>query len=224
MSKNQRTLINVGCGHQRPEGWINTDCSLNAMLQRLPLLGRVLPKLLKTKEYASHGVTYLNLTNRWHFANESVDVVYGSHVFEHLSMSGARHFLSEALRVLKPGGVIRLIVPDLETAARKYVAELDSGKKDASKDLLYVLNLHQENTYPPDKGFLYRMAHSLQGWPHQHKYMYDMDTLKKLMGEYGFQELCECSYAQSNLIAEIAQVENTAEGIAAIYVEGSKPS
>ena len=148
MSTTQRILVNVGCGHQRPAGWINTDCSLNAMIQRVPVIGGLVRGALRSTAYSSGNVSYLNLTKRWPFADGTVDVVYGSHVFEHLSMSGARHFLREAMRVLRPGGVLRLVVPDLYQAAKAYVTELEGGNAKASERLLFTLNLHRENTYP----------------------------------------------------------------------------
>lgn len=223
MSTTQRILVNVGCGHQRPAGWINTDCSLNAMIQRVPVLGGLVRGALKSTAYSSGNVSYLNLTKRWPFADGTVDVVYGSHVFEHLSVSGARHFLREAMRVLKPGGVLRLVVPDLYQAAKAYVTEFESGSAKASERLLFTLNLHRENTYPPKKGAAYQMAHWAQDWPHQHKYMYDTPTLKALMEEHGVNQVNSSNYGVSRLIPEIKDVEQTAECIAAIYLEGTKP-
>jgi ubiquinone/menaquinone biosynthesis C-methylase UbiE len=223
MSTTERKLVNVGCGHQRPAGWINTDCSLNAMIQRVPVLGTVITKAMGSTEYGSGNVSYLNLTKRWPFGDASIDVVYGSHVFEHLSISGSRHFLKEALRVLKPGGVLRLVVPDLYQAAKTYVTKLESGDPKASEPLLFTLNLHRENTYPTTKSLPYQIAHWFQDWPHQHKYMYDAPTLTALMESHGVVNVKPTSYGVSELIPEIHDVEQTAEGIPAIYLEGSKP-
>ncbi|PWC31548.1 methyltransferase domain-containing protein [Azospirillum sp. TSO22-1] len=57
------------------------------------------------------------------FADASVDEIYASHIYEHL---GFRHELPQALReahrVLKPGGVLRLSVPDFEVTCRHYLS------------------------------------------------------------------------------------------------------
>jgi SAM-dependent methyltransferase len=46
-------------------------------------------------------------------ADESCDVVYADQVLEHMSgIDGARAFVAEALRVLRPGGVLFVVVPD----------------------------------------------------------------------------------------------------------------
>ena len=48
------------------------------------------------------------------FENESVDEVFGCHFLEHLSQQRATRFLNEAYRVLKPGGKLGLVVPDMQ--------------------------------------------------------------------------------------------------------------
>ncbi|MDB6139500.1 MAG: hypothetical protein JWO94_2572 [Verrucomicrobiaceae bacterium] len=193
------------------------------MIQRVPVLGKILTKALKATEYAGDGVSYLNLNRRWPFHDGSVDVVYGSHVFEHLSMSKARHFLRETVRVLKPSGMVRLVVPDLFLAAKAYVADFENGTAKAAEGFLFVLNLHLENNYPPAKSTPYLLAHRAQDWPHQHKYMYDAPTLQALMEEHGIREVKQSLYGVSMLLPEIKDVEQTAEGIAAIYLEVIKP-
>jgi ubiquinone/menaquinone biosynthesis C-methylase UbiE len=48
------------------------------------------------------------------FATESVDVVYHSHLIEHIDFEHVNQFLQEIRRVLKIGGIQRLVIPDLE--------------------------------------------------------------------------------------------------------------
>src|SRR5438552_17857660 len=113
-----RTLLNVGCGATRPADWINTDCSLNAWIQRTAA-GRALARaVVRSTEYKSSNVCFMNLNKPWPWSDASIDVVYGSHVFEHLRLRSAALFLVEAKRVLKTGGVIRLVVPDLYKLAK----------------------------------------------------------------------------------------------------------
>jgi len=53
------------------------------------------------------------------FPDNSITEIYASHVYEHLSYSGElAPALREAYRVLKPGGLIRIGVPDLEVLCR----------------------------------------------------------------------------------------------------------
>lgn len=53
------------------------------------------------------------------FQSESFDVVFSSHTLEHFQHGSVPRVLDEWLRVLKPGGELRLIVPDLEVAAKR---------------------------------------------------------------------------------------------------------
>ena len=60
------------------------------------------------------------------FGPSTVDVIYSSHMLEHLTRSEARRFLLESKRVLRPGGRIRIVVPDLRGFAEAYIARGDA--------------------------------------------------------------------------------------------------
>lgn len=53
--------------------------------------------------------------------NESCDIVFCSHVFEHIPHTRLPIVLSEINRILRPGGILRLLTPDLEIVAKAYV-------------------------------------------------------------------------------------------------------
>jgi SAM-dependent methyltransferase len=67
------------------------------------------------------------------FETESFDIAYSSHTLEHFSREAVPAVLGEWLRVLKKGGELRLVVPDLEFAAKEILA----GKVD--KNVMNVL-------------------------------------------------------------------------------------
>ena len=52
--------------------------------------------------------------------DESVDEVYASHILEHISWQRVEHVLTEWVRVLKPGGILRVAVPDLAKTMEYY--------------------------------------------------------------------------------------------------------
>lgn len=97
-------LLNLGCGQCSRPGWINMDFHA-----------------------ASADVLAYDLRLGIPFADDSFDVVYHSHVLEHFSRSQAVFFLRECFRVLRPGGLLRMAVPDLENIARAYLAALDAA-------------------------------------------------------------------------------------------------
>ncbi|MFC1565373.1 methyltransferase domain-containing protein [Candidatus Neomarinimicrobiota bacterium] len=59
------------------------------------------------------------------FEENTFDAIYCNHVFEHLTHEGGIKFSNELNRVLKPGGICRVVVPDLESAAREYLKNLE---------------------------------------------------------------------------------------------------
>ncbi len=69
---------------------------------------------------AKPGVDFVgSATDLSAFADATVTEIYASHIYEHLDYKGELpKALDEAFRVLKPGGVLRIGVPDLETLCR----------------------------------------------------------------------------------------------------------
>jgi predicted SAM-dependent methyltransferase len=97
-------LLNAGCGETFHPAWTNVDfraCSSNVITHDLR---QPLP-----------------------FADARFAAVYSSHLLEHFSRPLAPVFLAECRRVLKPGGVLRIVVPDLETIARLYLENLQGA-------------------------------------------------------------------------------------------------
>ncbi|NJM48554.1 MAG: methyltransferase domain-containing protein [Alkalinema sp. RU_4_3] len=99
-------FLNLGCGRRFNEGWTNIDFTSSS------------------KFVLAH-----NLTQGIPNPDESFDVVYHSHVLEHFSQAQAQAFLKECFRVLKPGGVIRVVIPDLEQIAQNYLVSLEKAEK-----------------------------------------------------------------------------------------------
>jgi predicted SAM-dependent methyltransferase len=94
-------LLNVGCGdHYHPE-WCNVEIASRDPAVILHDIRRGLP-----------------------FEDGYFDAVYHSHVLEHLTARDGEHFLYECLRVLRPGGILRIVVPDLEIIAALYLEKL----------------------------------------------------------------------------------------------------
>lgn len=58
--------------------------------------------------------------DRLPFEDNSVGYLYASHVLEHLRDHEVRHFLKEACRTLRPGGLLRIVVPDLDKYVRSF--------------------------------------------------------------------------------------------------------
>jgi SAM-dependent methyltransferase len=93
---------NLGCGNQTCPGWLNIDIVCTGP-----------------------GVVVHDLSTGIPLPDASCEVVYHSHVLEHLKRADAQFFMRECFRVLKPGGILRVAVPDLEQICRQYLLILD---------------------------------------------------------------------------------------------------
>jgi SAM-dependent methyltransferase len=215
--------LNLGCGSIRPDGWVNADSSINANLQRIPFFGKIIAAFFSPVVYNNSNFIYLNCNKKWKFKNCSFDIVYASHLFEHLSLKSSNLFLSEAYRVLKPGGTLRIVVPDLYQLAYKYITEFDFDINSLpSEKFMWAINMHREGQYG-DISFLKSILLEIQGYPHQHKFMYDSRSLTKKMKEYNFIDFLNLSYGKSQYINCISDVEGTKESYLSIYIEAKKP-
>jgi SAM-dependent methyltransferase len=72
-------------------------------------------------------VKSVNLLEGLPFDTNAISVVYSSHFLEHIPLHQVPLFLKECHRILKPGGIIRLVLPDFEEMCREYLSQLDRG-------------------------------------------------------------------------------------------------
>lgn len=145
MVKNVESLkIHLGCDKVNIPGFVNVDYA-------------DLPHI----QYSKHGIDKLEM-----FEDNSADLIYCVGSFEYFDREEAPMVLKEWLRVLKPGGVLRLSVPDFEALVKVY----------------------------QETGELKRMLGPIFGrWPVKgtdkivyHKTVYDFNSLKTLLEENNF--------------------------------------
>ena len=55
------------------------------------------------------------------YATGSADEIRASHVLEHFGHRDTQHIIAEWVRVLKPGGILKIAVPDFEKIAQRYL-------------------------------------------------------------------------------------------------------
>lgn len=96
--------LNLGCGHRFHSSWTNVNFTVTG-----------------------EGVLAHNLTQGIPFPDASFDVVYHSHLLEHFPKCSAELFLRECHRVLRPEGILRVVVPDLEQIAQIYLFTLEQA-------------------------------------------------------------------------------------------------
>jgi predicted SAM-dependent methyltransferase len=133
-------VLNLGCESKtsaRPEV-INIDWSIALRIRRNPLF-RALASLVMRGERLNRfrslpvNIRVHNLARGIPFASGSVDVAYHSHVLEHLDRDVADQLGREVHRVLKPGGLHRIVVPDFEALCRDYLAHIQICMQDGTQ-------------------------------------------------------------------------------------------
>jgi predicted SAM-dependent methyltransferase len=174
--------VNLGCGLAVTSGWVNIDGSLNALISTLPRpLHRLAYRLTGASRYYSeeeycrllgnHYFIHHDLAHSIPLADGVADFVYSSHFLEHLFRKDGEHLLTESYRVLKPGGTVRVVVPDLTYALSLYAA----GEKD---------KMLSDNFFVEDDDSYYA----------RHKYMYDFAMLADALTQAGFHDVRRCDF------------------------------
>lgn len=202
----ERLRLHLGCGAVAPPEWTNIDYSWNAVLAKLGPLRRLLCAvgLLPSHVAAvswSPDVMIHDLTKRLPFGDETTDCVYSSHSLEHLTRVDARHLLADCYRVLKPGGAIRVVVPDLFCMAKEYFHQSELDPSSAAERFLRDLTVFAESQEPNPLIRSYRAFHDAG-----HKWMYDEALLRHCLRDTGFTDVTRRDFRDS-VIPDIEQVE-----------------
>jgi predicted SAM-dependent methyltransferase len=112
----------------------------------------------------------------------TADHILCSHFLEHVYPNEAKEILTGFRKILKPGGTLHIIVPDLEYQVNQYVQERQSGERLAANQLVARTLLTKS-----DRGTLkFRALEALGAFGLTHRWMYDVDTIGHLVQEAGF--------------------------------------
>ncbi len=210
--------LNIGCGQTPTPGWRNYDNSPTVRLARLPLPRRLLVAcgLLD----ADNGV-FFDVCRRLDIrfahatalpeASASADVIYSCHMLEHLDELDAQRFLAECRRVLRPGGVLRIVVPDLRVGARVY---LDGGA--TAQQFMEWLEFDYDKPRGP-QGWLRRALVGHRG----HYWGYDGPSLLAFAKANGFGD-ARLLKSGETAIADPGALDLNERAGASLYLEGRR--
>lgn len=129
-----------------------------------------------------------DITKKLHFADSSVDVIFTEHVIEHLDLQGAVNFLKESQRILKSGGVFRVVCPMLDVllAAKieaKYVQyEVKHLLANYSQEDYLLRELGTEGIRDFTRIFLLNDVFMNHG----HKFIWTAELMVKVLQAVGF--------------------------------------
>ena len=149
----ETSKLNLGCGqnikNKFPSPWLNVDITgscadIHNDIRRLP------------DEW----------TNRF-------SEVRASHVLEHIFMEEFDSTISEWLRVLEPGGLLRIIVPDLDIIIKALISGIDSKGRQSLSITETTPILSQIF------GFGYQSRETSSQW--RHRFIFNKELLRELL-------------------------------------------
>lgn len=168
--------LHLGCGTHILDGWLNTDL-----------------------EPQAPGVLHLDASKRFPFADDQFEFIFSEHMIEHLDFRAGVSMLRECLRVLKPGGRIRVATPSLDFLLGLY---FDSNKDLHSQYIRWANAIFAPDGIDNDP--LYVINNFVRNWGHQ--FIYNQRLLTKSLMRTGFVDI-EFFNINESRHAELADLE-----------------
>ena len=181
--------VQYGCGFSVGEGWLNFDCSPTLRIERLPLIGKTLGGMAGNTQSFPAQVKYGDICRGLPIPDNSVRGVYASHILEHLAYHDFKKALQNTFRILEPGGIFRLIVPDLQERANRYIEEVSSGSPEASMNFMRDCCLGLKSK---PKSVLGRIRQQIGG--SAHLWMWDEPSIIERLKLVGFNDIRRCEF------------------------------
>jgi predicted SAM-dependent methyltransferase len=176
-SKDKTIKLNVGCGTDYKKGWVNIDNNSDNNIKKLDL--------------------NWDLRNRLPFDDNSATFIYSEHFFEHLTPEEAHTTIQDLMRTLKPNGVMRIAMPDLQVVVDTYIhVPLDKDP---------VINNYGMDFIKTRAEWI-NMSFSWWG----HKWLYDWEELQRRLKDAGYTKVMRCHINKSRY-PELRNLESRAE-------------
>lgn len=203
--------VQYGCGWDAPLTWTNFDASPTAFLERLPSIKRV---YVKNDTPFPANVRHGNVVKGLPIRDASCSLLYCSHVLEHLSLEDFYRATNESFRVLRPGGVWRLVMPDLRLEAQRY---LQSERPDASIAFLKKTGLGQVRRETSLRHRIYDAFGNSR-----HLWLWDYQSVATALQEAGFVEIRRATFGDADSPA-YTEVERADRWEDALGIECRRP-
>jgi SAM-dependent methyltransferase len=198
------TKLHVGAFDVVHDGWLNTDVTPHMAIARVPGLPALLRRAgrLSDERWAAYRagafrqLHYLDLTRPLPYPDAAFEAVFGSHVLEHLTPDEGETLLRELHRVLRPGGILRIAVPDLD----RVIGEYDATTPD--EFLFGMLQGRERSTSR-----------------HRHWWQYNERSLSALLEGTGFTEVQRRSYRDGRC-PDVERIDSRPESL---FMEAVRP-
>jgi predicted SAM-dependent methyltransferase len=213
--------VQYGAGWTCAAGWLNFDASPSLRLERLPVVGKA---LRLNAERFPEGIHYGDIVKGLPVADGSAKAVYASHVLEHLCFTDFQAALRNTLRLLRPGGAFRLVVPDLYERANRYVSAAGQNDEGAAPTFLNTTLLGRRTRPRSAAEYIRAMLGNAE-----HLWMWDEASMRRALLDAGFTGVRRCALGDSD-DPDFSKVEaadrfvDTRLNIVELAMEGRRPN
>jgi SAM-dependent methyltransferase len=166
--------LHLGCGTVIRDDWVNVDYALGARLRNVPVLGALVGRLRIFDTDWHPDIVLHDLRKPLPWGDGTAEAIYTSHTLEHLDKDNGERFIRECHRVLRPDGILRICVPNLQG----YVEEYRAGRLPA-RDMMTELNVLGWRDRGVAKELYALLSNSF------HRCMYDEASLTALLDQCG---------------------------------------
>ena len=185
-----KLYVQYGCGLSCPSDWLNFDVSPRLRLESLPGSSQLLD-LLGLRLFPKN-VKYGDIVQGLPVEPQSASGVYCSHVLEHIDRASISKALRNTFSILQPGGVFRLVVPDLAWRTQKFLQMQAEADPSAADFFMRATYLGKETRPRGAAGFL-RTAIGNSA----HLWMYDEALMRSLLTDAGFVDIRRCKFGDA---------------------------
>jgi hypothetical protein len=216
--------VQYGCGFSAADGWLNFDNSPTLLIERLPF-GKSLSRAVSgNPQLFPPSVRYGDIRRGLPIVDGTAKGCFASHVLEHMALADLRIALRNTLKIMQPGGIFRLVVPDLRERARRYLAASDAADSSASHDFLRSTHLGCERR---PHGVIEQLRHFFGG--SMHLWMWDEPSMSAELTDAGFIRvrrcaLGDCADTAFSKVEDQGRFFDTTKKISELAIEASAPS
>lgn len=212
--------VNLGSGPVGIKGWINYDSGVLPTLSKFPKIRHLictLGLLPKNYDVTWPDIDLLDIRKKFPLESNSVDYIYCSQVLEHFERYETLGILRESLRVLKPGGLIRISVPDISKMMDIYREMSKSSPESAANEINRIWWGYEKDGPKPS---LFSKISKL--FIRDHQWHYDKISMKRILLEVGFSKIKFQSFQKGNF-PELNKLEMDIHHKHSLYVDANKP-
>ena len=160
-----------------------------------------------------------DITNRLPFRDEEISGIFSEHCLEHVEYAECFSALKEFFRVIKPGGVTRIVVPD----GGLYLDLYAKAKRGESVDFPYRGNGGRRD-FAEDSSvkFTPMIAVNRVFRGYGHLFAYDFETLASMLECAGFINVVKLTFNQGHC-SELL-IDSAYRAPQSLYIEAIKPA